>query len=700
MLIQASLIIIVSVLLLSCPAHEVNEHSALWGREGEKWVPNGRLPNFSNAGYRRGDQPIPSPPVTKNVKQFGAKGDGVADDTAAFRHALHSGGVIFVPEGRYRITDQLQLGSNTVLRGADQDKTVLFLPYSFEDIRGALQTSHGGSKYSWGPHLIEGRGEYIGVEQLTVAFAETKYSGHLQEKGYNAIALVATHSWVRQVTIINADHGVYVMEGSRFVTVADVRLAVTGVRSSGIAGHAGIVLRGQDCLATRFTIEGKFVHDLGIGQASNRNVFSNGSAVDAALDHHGGVHYANLFSNIDVGRGRRVFRSGGNIRIKVHDYGTYWNLRKANSYPAIGASVPIQGKINVIGSSVDRREPNGKWFERLKPANIEPQELHDAQHARRQAGLLPNQKPTANAGLDRTVEADQAIVFTASASFDPDGDDLTFTWNFGDNSSGTGGTPWHTYTQEGTYEVTLTVRDTYGATDTDTVTLTVVPLSSPSGSGLVAHWTFDGGSGSTASDASGHGYHGTLKNMDLSKAWVAGYLGGALEFDGINDYVDIGSPEGLENLPSFTYAAWIFPKSWGHDNAGVILTKHAYIKHWRLVDSGSIHCYLDTKRGSPARSTAIDGTISLNTWQHVALTYDDNGDRQVHLYKNGKEVEYASQFAATGPLTSDARGNFLISGYDHATRWFDGRIDDVRLYNRALRVFELQRLVQGTLPVN
>jgi hypothetical protein len=127
-----------SILLPSCPQHGLEEYSELWGREGEIWEPNGRLPNFSNAGYSRGDQSIPSLPVTTNVRDFGAKGDGVTDDTAAFRNALHGGGVLFVPEGRYRITDQLQLESNTVMHGEDQNKTVLFFPYSFEDIRGAL----------------------------------------------------------------------------------------------------------------------------------------------------------------------------------------------------------------------------------------------------------------------------------------------------------------------------------------------------------------------------------------------------------------------------------------------------------------------------------------------------------------------------------------------------------------------------------
>jgi hypothetical protein len=167
--------------------------------------------------------------------------------------------------------------------------------------------------------------------------------------------------------------------------------------------------------------------------------------------------------------------------------------------------------------------------------------------------------------------------------------------------------------------------------------------------------------------------------------------------------VDAGSPPGLSDLTTFTYAVWLFPKTWGHDNAGMILAKRASFKHWRLkngVGEQSIRCYLGTQSGSPAISTAMDGTISLNTWQHLALTYDHSGDRLVHLYKDGKEMEYAGQIAATGPLSSDALGNLLIGGYDQATRWFDGRIDDVRLYSRALSPLEIQLLAQGDLPEN
>ncbi|MBU0579479.1 hypothetical protein KJ628_05955, partial [Patescibacteria group bacterium] len=55
---------------------------------------------------------------------------------------------------------------------------------------------------------------------------------------------------------------------------------------------------------------------------------------------------------------------------------------------------------------------------------------------------------------------------------------------------------------------------------------------------LVAHWRFDEGSGTIAADVSGNGNDGTLRG---DPRWVAGVIGGALEFDGNGDYVDCGN---------------------------------------------------------------------------------------------------------------------------------------------------------------
>ena len=129
--------------------------SALWGERGEKWAAGGRLPDFSRAGYHEGEAPIPDVPQVANVKDFGAMGDGVADDTKAFNAAIAatSRGAIFVPPGRYVITDYIRIQkSGVVLRGAGPDKSVLWFPRGLDEIHpkvGRTSTGSPASGYSF-----------------------------------------------------------------------------------------------------------------------------------------------------------------------------------------------------------------------------------------------------------------------------------------------------------------------------------------------------------------------------------------------------------------------------------------------------------------------------------------------------------------------------------------------------------------------
>ena len=141
-------------------------NSELWGAAGERWQPEGRLPDFSFAGYRRGEAAIPTPPATHNVRDFGAVGDGEQDDSDAFLRAIEAAasGVIFVPEGRYVIRKKLVLDKpNLVLRGAGPGKTVLYFPVPLNDIApnwGATTSGRPTSNYSWSGGLVTIQGDY------------------------------------------------------------------------------------------------------------------------------------------------------------------------------------------------------------------------------------------------------------------------------------------------------------------------------------------------------------------------------------------------------------------------------------------------------------------------------------------------------------------------------------------------------------
>ncbi len=140
--------------------------SALWGEHGEHWTPESRLPDFSFAGYQRGETPLPNPPTTHNVRDFGAVGDGEHDDSEAFVRAIAavSRGVIRVPEGRYRITRKILIDKpGIVIRGDGPTKTVLFFPTPLNEIEpnwGATTSGQRTSNYSWSGGFLAISGKF------------------------------------------------------------------------------------------------------------------------------------------------------------------------------------------------------------------------------------------------------------------------------------------------------------------------------------------------------------------------------------------------------------------------------------------------------------------------------------------------------------------------------------------------------------
>lgn len=147
-------------------------YSQLWGSEGEFWLPAGRLPDFSYAGYRSGERPIPDYPVKTRVDAFGARGDDDLDDTAAFQAALAAteSGAIMVPPGRYIISGVLRITRpGVVLRGSGAARTTLYFPKPLEAIepnQGATTAGRPTSNYSWAGGFVRLQGSF-GSKLLT-----------------------------------------------------------------------------------------------------------------------------------------------------------------------------------------------------------------------------------------------------------------------------------------------------------------------------------------------------------------------------------------------------------------------------------------------------------------------------------------------------------------------------------------------------
>ena len=226
-----------------------------------------------------------------------------------------------------------------------------------------------------------------GVENLAFEFPNTPYRGHFDEAGFNAVALDGVSDcWARNLRILNADSGIFV--GGCFCTVQGVVLeSLRKKEKGGSTGHHGFSFSGQDNLFADFDFRTQFIHDISVDGGAAGNVSAHGRGEDLCFDHHKRTDYENLFTDIDIGAGTHLWRHGGgkDLGKPCAARGTFWNLRAARpqSYPA-----PDFGpeSINVIAlqtASPSQKNPAGRWFETLPPGEIVPQDLHQAQLARR-----------------------------------------------------------------------------------------------------------------------------------------------------------------------------------------------------------------------------------------------------------------------------------------------------------------------------
>jgi len=198
--------------------------------------------------------------------------------------------------------------------------------------------------------------------------------------------------------------------------------------------------------------------------------------------------------------------------------------------------------------------------------------------------------------------------------------------------------------------------------------------------GAVARWLFDERFGSITYDSSGSGRHGALSGATRGN----GYHNWALQFDGIDDRVEVGtwSVAGDE----LTLCAWIKPLSPYSDNDARVISKATGITEqehtWMLsltTSGGDIRLRFRLKTGSSTTTLiAPAGNISLDEWQHAAATYDG---AIMRLFLNGIEV---GATAKSGDLAENSAALWVGANPPAAPAAFRGWIDDVRVYNVAL----------------
>jgi hypothetical protein len=213
----------------------------------------------------------------------------------------------------------------------------------------------------------------------------------------------------------------------------------------------------------------------------------------------------------------------------------------------------------------------------------------------------------------------------------------------------------------------------------DGPSMVAVPDSTP---GLVAEYSFDETSGSSVVDASAFANNGTF-GSGVTRT-TAGRFGGALQFSG-SGRVTIPSTASLRLTNAMTLEAWVNPSivdaSWrnviykGDDNYYLMSSS----THGRRAAGGA--SFGNTSATTEAYAPSA---LTTNTWSHLAVTYDG---AVIRLYVNGTQV---SSLSKRGTYTT-SDNPLQIGGNTFYTQFFRGRIDEVRVYNRALSTSDIQR---------
>jgi hypothetical protein len=220
-----------------------------------------------------------------------------------------------------------------------------------------------------------------------------------------------------------------------------------------------------------------------------------------------------------------------------------------------------------------------------------------------------------------------------------------------------------------------------------TSTLTFITDAADLTSGLVGYWRFEEGSGITATDSSGAGRNGTL----IGPIWTTGRSGRGLMFDGVNDSVSVPAFD----VPgsAMTISAWFKADKLGTLDPRIISkatssaeTDHYFMLGTTIVSTANRLRFRLKVGGTTKTLVASSGNVPIGQWVHAVARYTGS---TMTLYLNGVQV---GSLAATGAITTSASVPVAIGRNPQAYAPFDGIIDEVRVYNRALDTSEISSL--------
>jgi len=201
---------------------------------------------------------------------------------------------------------------------------------------------------------------------------------------------------------------------------------------------------------------------------------------------------------------------------------------------------------------------------------------------------------------------------------------------------------------------------------------------------LVLHWTLDEGSGTVAKDSSGNGNDGVVGG---AANWVTGNVRGALDFDASSTYIEQGNALVTGNC---SIALWMMPRNLPYS------TDYRSIMHGDVWEAGCIHGHLRANTSlinfEPNGGGAVSSTTVCESdeWYHAVAAFD-TGTGEGKLYING-----VLETTSSGVSSSLYIGALNFGAYTGSQRYFDGIMDDIRIYDHAVTAEEVPGIMAGS----
>lgn len=214
--------------------------------------------------------------------------------------------------------------------------------------------------------------------------------------------------------------------------------------------------------------------------------------------------------------------------------------------------------------------------------------------------------------------------------------------------------------------------------------------------GLVLYMNMNEQSG-TIIDYSGQGNNGTSQNFDGDEYNATGKFNTSLDLDGTNDHLNLGAFTDLDGSTEFTVSMWIYP----HDNnfvghqgilsIGGLNQRTPWI--WGYNGANHLTIQFETSNGE-TDCDADSGSVTQNQWNHIVAVFNSS-----HCYFYVDNVKGNVDTVVGNAIVNTDGYNHI--GYIDPYAYFDGKIDELAIWNRSLSSTEIQNLyARGATRLN